>query len=53
MTTKGGVELGTGEIHNLDRQIEVLMDCKPLAETEVKALCERVSEFRWLILFLG
>jgi hypothetical protein len=51
MTTKGGVELGTGEIHNLDRQIEVLMDCKPLAETEVKALCERVSEFRWLILF--
>jgi hypothetical protein len=42
MTSKGGVELGSGEIHNLDRQIEVLMDCKPLAETEVKALCERV-----------
>lgn len=38
-----GKDLNMGEIHNLDRQIETLMECKPLPETEVKALCERVS----------
>ncbi len=35
MTTKG-VEASMGDIGNLDRQIEILMDCKPLSETEVK-----------------
>lgn len=33
MTTK---DLNLGEIHDLDRQIDVLMECKPLPETEVK-----------------
>lgn len=41
MTTKGA-DLNVGDIHNLDRQIDILMDCKPLSETEVKALCEKV-----------
>lgn len=40
MATK---ELNMGEIGNLDRQIETLMECKPLSETEVKQLCERVK----------
>jgi hypothetical protein len=40
-TTKG--ELNMGDIQNLDRQIEILMECKPLSETEVKLLCEKVS----------
>jgi serine/threonine-protein phosphatase 2A catalytic subunit len=40
MATK---ELNMGEIGNLDRQIEILMECKPLPENEVKQLCERVS----------
>ena len=31
------------DIANLDRQIEQLLDCKPLPEGEVKALCEKVS----------
>lgn len=35
MTTKGG-DLNLGDIGNLDRQIEILMECKPLSETEVK-----------------
>jgi hypothetical protein len=39
MSTK---ELSMGEIGNLDRQIEILLECKPLSETEVKQLCERV-----------
>lgn len=29
---------------NLDRQIEMLMECKPLPESEVKALCEKAKE---------
>lgn len=40
MTSK---DLNMGEIHDLDRQIEILMECKPLPETEVKQLCEKVS----------
>ena len=43
MTTKGG-DLSTGDIGNLDRQIEILMDCKPLSETEVKQLCDKVRK---------
>ncbi len=44
MTTKG-VEATMGDIGNLDRQIEILMDCKPLSETEVKQLCEKVRVY--------
>lgn len=36
-------DLKMGEIHNLDRQIETLMECKPLPENEVRALCDRVN----------
>ena len=36
-------DLNIPELHNLEKQIEVLMECKPLPETEVKQLCERVS----------
>jgi hypothetical protein len=31
------------EIANLDKQIELLMDYKPIPEHEVKALCDKVS----------
>jgi len=37
-------DLKMGEIMNLDRQIETLMECKPLSENEVRALCERAKE---------
>ena len=30
-------------IPQLDRQIEILLECKPLAENEVKDLCEKVQ----------
>lgn len=36
--------LTSGDISNLDKQIEHLMECKPLSETEVKVLCEKVNE---------
>jgi hypothetical protein len=47
MTTKGSndlksVDLSMTDIGNIDRQIEILMECKPLSETEVKQLCEKV-----------
>jgi len=32
------------DISNLDRQILQLMECKPLPESEVKALCEKAKE---------
>ena len=44
MTTKGA-DLNMNDIGNLDRQIEILMECKPLSETEVKQLCEKVFQF--------
>lgn len=31
---------------NLDKQIESLLECKPLSESEVKALCEKVFILR-------
>ena len=34
MTTKG--ELNMSDINILDKQIETLMECKPLSESEVK-----------------
>jgi putative methionine-R-sulfoxide reductase with GAF domain len=33
------------EYSNLDRQIEQLMECRPLAEAEVKQLCEKVCNY--------
>ena len=30
-------------IKSMDKQIEVLLSCKPLPESEIKALCEKVS----------
>jgi serine/threonine-protein phosphatase 2A catalytic subunit len=36
----------TSDNNNLDRQIEQLMQCKPLPEAEIKQLCEKVA-FRW------
>ena len=36
-------DLNLNDIHALDKQIEILMECKPLTETEVKQLCEKVS----------
>ena len=32
----------SSDLSNLDRQIEQLMECKPLADIEVKVLCEKV-----------
>ena len=37
-------ELNMGEMTILDRQIETLMECKPLSESDVKQLCERAKE---------
>jgi hypothetical protein len=34
--------LSNDEINVLDRQIEMLMDYKPIPEHEVKGLCEKV-----------
>ncbi len=36
-------ELSLSDIPLLDKQIATLMECKPLAENDVKALCEKVS----------
>ena len=36
-------KLNNSDITNLDRQIAELMECKPLAEAEVKFLCEKVN----------
>ncbi len=51
MTTKP-IEATMGDIGNLDRQIEILMDCKPLSETEVKQLCEKVLPLSFYIITL-
>lgn len=34
-------------LKELDGWIEQLMECKQLAETHVKSLCEKVSQFFW------
>ncbi len=31
------------EVEHLDKAIEVLFDCRPLPESQIKALCEKVS----------
>jgi len=38
-------KLSSNDVTNLDRQIEHLLECKPLPEAEVKALCEKVENF--------
>lgn len=35
-------KLTSADASNLDRQIQHLYTCKPLPESEVKALCEKV-----------
>jgi len=35
---------GGGGCGGLDAQIEQLMECRPLPETEVKTLCEKAKE---------
>ncbi len=42
MSTVPVKELNMGDIEALDKQIEILMECKPLAENDVRALCEKV-----------
>ena len=32
------------EIGNLDKQIDVLLSCKPLPESQIKVLCDKVSQ---------
>jgi len=32
---------------NIDKQIEQLMECKPLSEAEIKELCDRVTFFNF------
>ncbi len=36
-----------GQLKELDGWIEQLMDCKQLAENNVKTLCEKVSGEKW------
>jgi hypothetical protein len=38
------MNVSSGEINNLDNFIEQLTQCKPLKETEVKFLCEKVPK---------
>lgn len=35
--------MNLGEIAALDKQIETLLECKPLSEQAVKELCEKVT----------
>lgn len=35
-------KMSTSDVTNLDKQIEILLECKPLPEADVKALCEKV-----------
>ena len=37
--------MGESVYKDLDAQLEQLMSCKPLTETEVKALCDKAREF--------
>jgi hypothetical protein len=37
------MNISGGEYNNLDNFIEQLMQCKPLKESEVKFLCEKVT----------
>ena len=37
-------EINFSDIKYLDEQIEQLLQCKPLAEDSIKALCEKAKE---------
>jgi len=37
-----GASLTMSDIQMLDRQVSQLMECKPLSETDVKQLCDKV-----------
>jgi len=39
-----GSPLAISEIQVLDKEINQLMDCKPLTEADVKQLCDKVIE---------
>jgi hypothetical protein len=41
MATK---DLNVADLSGLDAQIAILLECKPLPETEVKALAEKVTQ---------
>jgi len=38
--------LSNDDIQSLDRQIEFLLDFKPIPEHEVKSLCDKVLSFQ-------
>ncbi len=42
--------LSMSEIQSLDKEITQLMECKPLTETEVKQLCDKVLSFSFQFL---
>ena len=42
-TATGNNLLNFDEVDDLDKAISVLFDCKPLPESQIKALCEKVS----------
>ena len=44
MATATGNTFNFDEVDHLDKAIEVLFDCKPLPESQIKALCEKVSK---------
>ena len=37
------LSLTMSEIQTLDKQIDQLLECKPISEQEVKQLCDKVS----------
>ena len=41
------MNINPNEIGNLDSYIEQLMQCKPLKESEVKFLCEKVKSINY------
>jgi len=40
------MNISSNEIGNLDSFIEQLMTCKPLKESEVKFLCDKVNNYK-------
>jgi len=47
----GTIQTGTGG-NDIDAWIERLYNCKPLSETEVKSLCEKVKIFVYNVIIL-
>lgn len=44
-------KLSSADVSNLDKWIESLIQCKPLAENEVKILCDKVIFYYLFFLF--